>query len=233
MAEKLRILVVEDDMDIQELVRYNLQKTGYQVESAFDGESGLQKTLIFRPNLILLDIMMPKLNGIEACRRLKADSVTAGIPVVFMTAKTEEGNIITGLDAGAQDYICKPFSIRVLLARVRACLRKVNPSISDEARPVLTYRTLEINPGLHTVKLRGAPIDLTATEFRLLYFLAEYPGRVYTREQIIDAVRGDDYAVTDRAVDVQVAGLRKKLGEFGEFVETVRGVGYRLREAGL
>ena len=120
MAEKLRILVVEDDMDIQELVRYNLQKTGYQVESAFDGESGLQKAVIFRPNLILLDIMMPKLNGIEACRRLKADSVTAGIPVVFMTAKTEEGNIITGLDAGAQDYICKPFSIRVLLARVRA-----------------------------------------------------------------------------------------------------------------
>jgi len=233
MAEKLRILVVEDDMDIQELVRYNLQKTGYQVESAFDGESGLQKTVIFRPDLILLDIMMPKLNGIEVCRRLKADSVTAGIPVVFMTAKTEEGNIITGLDAGAQDYICKPFSIRVLLARVRACLRKVNPSISDEARPVLTYRTLEINPGLHTAKLRGVPIDLTATEFRLLYFLAEYPGRVYTREQIIDAVRGDDYAVTDRAVDVQVAGLRKKLGEFGEFIETVRGVGYRLREAGL
>lgn len=233
MAEKLRILVVEDDMDIQELVRYNLQKTGYQVESAFDGESGLQKTVIFRPDLILLDIMMPKLNGIEVCRRLKTDSVTARIPVVFMTAKTEEGNIITGLDAGAQDYICKPFSIRVLLARVRACLRKVNPSISDEARPVLTYRTLEINPGLHTAKLRGVPVDLTATEFRLLYFLAEYPGRVYTREQIIDAVRGDDYAVTDRAVDVQVAGLRKKLGEFGEFIETVRGVGYRLREAGL
>lgn len=233
MAEKLRILVVEDDMDIQELVRYNLQKTGYHVESAFDGETGIQKTMVFKPDLILLDIMMPKLNGIEACRRLKADSATAGIPVVFMTAKTEEGNIITGLDAGAQDYICKPFNIRVLLARVRACLRKSNPSLSDDARPVVTYRALEINPGLHTVKLHGAPIDLTATEFRLLYFLAEYPGRVYTREQIIDAVRGDDYAVTDRAVDVQVAGLRKKLGDFGEFVETVRGVGYRLREAGL
>jgi len=230
MAAK-RILIIEDDIDIQELVRYNLEKSGYRVDYALDGEAGLKKAGLLLPDLVLLDIMMPRLDGLEVCRRLKAEPRTASIPVMMMTARGEESDIVTGLDAGAQDYICKPFSPRVLAARVRACLRRAGGRDEGEPEmPVLHYRDLMIDPRVYQVKMPTKTVNLTATEFKLLYFLAEHPGWVYTRDQIIDAVRGDDYAVTDRSVDVQVVGLRRKLEAYGECIETMRGVGYRLRE---
>ncbi len=227
--KKQKILVAEDEMDIQELVRYNLQKSGYDVESALDGEAALLKARTTAPDLILLDIMMPKLDGITVCKRLKADSVTSGIPVIMLTARVGEKDIVTGLESGASDYITKPFSMPVLNARVRACLRKAYGS-PDAVLPVVKYRAMEIDPQAHLARVRNERIDLTATEFRLIYFLAQNPGRVYSRDQLLDAVRGDDCAVTERAVDVQVVGLRKKLGEYGSYVETVRGFGYRLKE---
>lgn len=223
------ILVVEDEADILELLRYNLSREGYKVLSAADGQAALEVVRVKRPALILLDLMLPKLDGFEVCRALKQNPDTASIPVVMLTAKTEESDVVAGLELGAEDYIPKPFSVKVVIARVRAALRRrqAPPSGKDE---VVRIRELVIDPGRHEALLRGKPLDLTFTEFRLLHVLARRPGRVLTREQIVDAVRGEDYPVTDRAVDVQVVGLRRKLGPRADYIETVRGVGYRFRE---
>ncbi len=223
---KPHVLVVEDDADILELVCYNLNKEGYQVTRAMTGEEALQRVEEDPPNLLLLDLMLPEIDGLEVCRRLKRDPDTAIIPVIMLTAKGEESDIVSGLELGADDYITKPFSPRVLMARVHAVLRRNRRGMASEDE-VLTFDALTVHPGRHEVKYQGEVIPLTYSEFAILHLLARRPGWVFTRYRIVDAIRGEHYAVTERAVDVQIAGLRKKLGEAGEYVKTVRGVGYK------
>jgi two-component system phosphate regulon response regulator PhoB len=224
-----KILVVDDEEDILELVQYNLTKNGYTVVSVGTGEEALKAAKSESPDLILLDLMLPGVDGLEVCKILKADSRTSAIPIVMLTAKGEEADIVTGLELGADDYVTKPFSPRVLLARLRAVLRRRTRPLEDGTQ-VIKIHDLMIHPGRHEVLVRGKPVELTYTEFRLLHVLARRPGWVFTRSQIVDAVRGSDYPVTDRSVDVQIVGLRKKLGPCSEYIETVRGVGYRFRE---
>lgn len=226
---KEHILVVEDEDDIQELVRYNLAKEGYRVVQAISGEEGFKAAKSSKPDLIVLDLMLPGLDGLEVCRLLKADPKTSHTPIVILTAKGEEADVVTGLELGADDYITKPFSPKVLVARLRAVLRRKARESVDEAAP-LKIREIVIHPGRHEVLVKGKPVQLTFTEFQLLHFLAKRPGWVFTRQQIVDEIKGEDYPVTDRSVDVQVVGLRKKLGPCGECIETVRGVGYRFKE---
>ena len=227
---KETILVVEDEEDIQELVRYNLAKEGHRVLLAGTGEDGLRAARTELPGLILLDLMLPGVDGLEVCRILKAAAKTRHIPVVMLTAKGEESDVVAGLELGADDYITKPFSPKVLIARMRAVLRRRAASSADSGDSPVKAHDLVIHPGRHEVVHRGKSIDLTATEFKLLHFLARRPGWVFTRQQIVDGVKGEDYPVTDRAVDVQIVGLRKKLGSAGDLIETVRGVGYRFKE---
>jgi len=226
---KERILVVDDEEDILELVRYNLTREGYRVVGALSGEEALKKARLEALDLIVLDLMLPGIDGLEVAKKLKANEKTRHIPIVMLTAKGEEADIVTGLELGADDYITKPFSPRVLLARVRTALRRTTGKPEDDTT-VVNIRELEIHPGRRSVLAAGKPVDLTYTEFQVLYILARRPGWVFTRGQIVDAVRGDDYPVTDRSVDVQIVGLRKKLGTCGKYIETVRGVGYRFRE---
>ena len=227
---KEKILVVDDEEDILELVRYNLAREGYQVACVASGEEALVKAKNEVPDVILLDLMLPGLDGLDVCRRLKSNPVTAGIPIVMLTAKGEDVDMVTGLELGADDYVIKPFSPRVLLARIKALLRRKVQKIEDDSS-VVRIHDLTINPARHEISLSGRPIELTATEFRILHFLARRPGWVFSRDQIISAIRGGDYPVTDRSVDVQIVGLRKKLGEkAGSWIETVRGVGYRFKE---
>jgi two-component system alkaline phosphatase synthesis response regulator PhoP len=224
------ILIIEDDDDIREVVRFHLTRDGYQVFEAADGDKGLQAGQVRLPDVILLDLMLPGRDGLEVCRLLKQDSKTRHIPVIILTAKSEDSDIVTGLELGAEDYITKPFSNKILLARVRAVLRRHKEGAQPADQAVLRIHDLIINPGRREVLLRQKPIDLTFTEFAILHALARRPGWVLTREQIVDAVRGADYAVTDRAVDVQIVGLRRKLGAKADYIDTVRGVGYRFKE---
>jgi two-component system phosphate regulon response regulator PhoB len=226
---KQRILVVDDEEDLLELVRYNLAKEGYQVTCLATGEEALEEARKLLPDLIVLDLLLPTVDGLEVCRRLKADSKTKHIPVIMLTAKTEEADVVAGLELGAEDYVTKPFSPRVLIARVRAVLRRRTIEPPDD-RSVVRIHELVVDPGRHEVLLAGEKLDLTYTEFALLHFLSRKPGWTFTRSQIVDAVKGGDYPVTERSVDVQVAGLRKKLGDHSEYVQTVRGVGYRFKE---
>jgi DNA-binding response OmpR family regulator len=226
---KDKILAIDDEEDILELLRFNLTKEGYQVCSASTGEEALSLARAERPDLVLLDLMLPGIDGLEVARRLKADPITRNMPIVMLTAKGEESDIVAGLELGAEDYITKPFSRKVLVARLRAVLRRKEEKAVDEAAS-LKIHDLIIHPGRHEVLVQGKPIPLTFTEFGILNFLARRPGWVFTRSQIVDAVKGDDYFVTDRAVDVQVVGLRKKLGSASRLIETVRGVGYRFKE---
>ncbi len=226
---KEKILLVEDAEDILELVRYNLAKEGFQVRCAMSGEEALNAVRQTAFDLILLDIMLPGMDGLEICRRLRRDAATAHIPVIMLTAKSEETDIVVGLELGADDYITKPFSPRVLTARIRAALRRAQQTDQDEQADILSLGGLQIDRSRHEVLVNGEPVRLTATEFSLLNCLAKRPGWVFSRYQIVEAVRGEDYSVTDRAVDVQIVGLRKKLGDLGSYIETVRGVGYRFR----
>ncbi|MGD1975060.1 MAG: response regulator transcription factor [Desulfobacterales bacterium] len=227
---KERILVVDDEEDILELVRYNLAKEGYHVTGALTGEDALKKAKVEAFDLIVLDLMLPGIDGLEVAKRLKNNSKTESVPIVMLSAKGEEADIVTGLELGADDYITKPFSPRIMVARVRTALRR---KISNKlvARSAIHIFELEIHPGRRSVLAAGRPVDLTFTEFQVLHLLAQRPGWVFTRSMIVDAVRGDDYPVTDRSVDVQIVGLRKKLGDCGKYIETVRGVGYRMKEA--
>jgi two-component system phosphate regulon response regulator PhoB len=229
MAQE-KILIVEDEEDVLELVRYNLEKNGYLTECAMTGREALSRAKSGVPDLVLLDLMLPQIDGLEVCRLLKADAETAALPVVMLTAKGTEADIVAGLEMGADDYITKPFSPRVLLARVKAVLRRQEmPAETDKT--LLRIHDIEIDPGKRRVTVRGKEAKLTSTEFNLLRFLAARPGWVFTRYQIVDAIHGNDYPVTDRSIDVQVVGLRKKLGTAGKYIETVRGVGYRFEEA--
>jgi len=228
MAQK-HLLVVEDEDDIRELLRYNLVKEGYQVTAAASGEEALKAVQGALPDLMLLDLMLPGMDGLEVCRSLKQESATRNLPVVMLTAKGEEADIVAGLELGADDYVTKPFSLRVLLARLRAVLRRRGAPPSAETDPFIIHE-IAIHPGRHEVLVQGRPVDLTATEFRLLNSMARRPGWVFTRNQIVNKVHGDDYPVTERAVDVQMVGLRKKLGPAGKYLETVRGIGYRFKD---
>ena len=226
---KSTIVVVEDEEDFYEVVRYNLEKEGFHVHGAFSGEIAQQKITEHQPDLVLLDLMLPGISGLDLCRKLKQQDDTRQIPIIMVTAKTEDSDIVAGLELGAEDYITKPFSPRVLIARVRSVLRRQKIGVIDESN-IINFDGILINPGQHKVSINDTRLDLTPSEFRILHFLARRPGWVYTRDQIIDAVRGEGYAITDRAIDVQVVGLRKKMGEFGAWIETVRGIGYRFRE---
>ena len=226
---KEKILVVDDEEDILELVKHHLVREGYRVVCAETGEKALTRAREASIDLIVLDLMLPGMDGLEITKVLKSDSKTRHIPIVMLTAKGEEADIVTGLELGGDDYITKPFSPRVLLARVKAMLRR-HPRETDDDTAVIQIHDLVIHPGRRNVTINRQTIDLTFTEFQVLYFLAKRPGWVFTRTQIVDAVRGDDYPVTDRSVDVQIVGLRKKLGEYGKYIETVRGVGYRFCE---
>lgn len=226
---KNRILVVDDEADILELVRYNLQKDGYEVICVESGEDALDSVSEGKPELIVLDLMLPGMGGLDVCRKLKGNPQSRDIPIIMLTAKGEDADIVAGLELGSDDYVTKPFSPRVLLARIRAVLRRNSQGIPDEVSLVQIH-DITINPVRHEVLVKDRPVVLTATEFRILHFLARRPGWVFSRDQLIRAVRGEDYPVTDRSVDVQIVGLRKKLGEAGNVIETVRGVGYRLKE---
>lgn len=227
---KEKILVVDDEEDIRELVKYNLAREGFKVFSASTGEKALKKARSKLLDLIVLDLMLPGIDGLEVTKILKNDPKTEHIPIIILTAKGEEADIVTGLELGADDYITKPFSPRVLVARTRAVIRRKTKEPTDEPSEIEIH-DLVIHPGRHEVLLKGTPVDLTYTEFQVLYSLARRPGWVFTRSQIVDAVRGDDYPVTERSVDVQIVGLRKKLGVYGKYIETVRGVGYRFKES--
>lgn len=227
---KENILVVDDEADILELVRYNLSREGYRVTVASTGEEALKKISLEGADLIVLDLMLPGMDGLEVTRRLRANTKTAHIPIIMLTAKGEEADVVAGLELGADDYITKPFSPRIVTARVKAVVRRQQKEPED-GDPIIRIHDLVIHPGRREVLAKGEPIQLTYTEFQVLQYLARRPGWVATRTQIVDAVRGDDYPVTDRSVDVQIVGLRKKLGEFGHYIETVRGVGYKFKEA--
>jgi two-component system phosphate regulon response regulator PhoB len=229
MAAKERLLVVDDEEDILELVRYNLSKEGYDVTCAASGETALQQARRDLPDLILLDLMLPGVGGLDVCKLLKGDERTARVPIVMLTAKSEESDVVLGLEMGADDYITKPFSPRVVSARVRAVLRRKRAE-PVTAEQTIRVRDLILHPGRREVLVKGAPVELTFTEFSVLHTLARRPGWVFTRSQIVDAVRGDDDPVTDRSVDVQIVSLRKKLGPCAGYIDTVRGVGYRLKE---
>jgi two-component system phosphate regulon response regulator PhoB len=227
---KERILVVEDEEDILELVRYNLSREGYQVLGVTSGEKALKTAKSEPPDMIVLDLMLPGLDGLEVAKALKKDSRTQDIPIIMLTAKGEEADIVTGLELGADDYVTKPFSPRILTARIKTVLRRGKDAKKTDDTSVIQIHDLVLHPGRREARVEGEFVELTFTEFQVLYYLASRPGWVFTRFQIIDAVRGDDYPVTDRSVDVQIVGLRKKLGPYGKYIETVRGVGYRFRE---
>ncbi len=223
------ILIVEDEAEIQELLRYNLAKEGYHVLAARTGEEGLRLAERESADLMILDLMLPGMDGLEVCRRLKRDPESRALPIVMLTAKGEESDVVTGLEMGADDYITKPFSPRVLLARLRAVLRRQHEAPVDEDATIRVHNLL-ICPGRFEVQVDGETVPLTTTEFRVLHVLARRPGWAFTRYQIADLVHGEENVVTDRSVDVQIVGLRKKLGSAGKHIETIRGVGYRFRE---
>jgi two-component system phosphate regulon response regulator PhoB len=225
-----KLLVVDDEEDIRVLLKFNLAREGYQVTCADSGEEALPLAKTATPDLILLDLMLPGIDGIDVAKQLKRDPGTRHIPIIMLTAKSEEKDILTGLEIGADDYVTKPFSARILLARIRAALRNLKMHSKDEDPSVIRIQDLIIHKGHRTVHLGEEPIPLTLVEFEILYALAKQPGWVKTRSQIIDAVHGEDYSVSDRSVDVQIVGLRKKLGNGGRYIETVRGLGYRLKE---
>lgn len=224
-----RILVVDDERDILELIRFNLEREGFSVFTVDTGEAALSQTRRVEPRLVVLDLMLPGLDGMEVCRRLKEDDATRAIPVLMLTAKTEDSDIVTGLEAGADDYVTKPFSPKVLVARIRAILRRETAEADDDDRQIVSVHGIRIDVSQHEVWIDDRQVHLSATEFAILLFLARNPGWVFSRNKIIDTVKGKDYPVTERSVDVQILGLRKKLGDKGKLVQTVRGVGYRLR----
>ena len=224
-----RVLAIEDDKDILELIAYNLERDGYEVIGVSSGEDGLAVAGSKGPDLVLLDLMLPGIDGLEVCRRLKADPDTAHLPVIIVSAKGEESDIVAGLELGADDYVTKPFSPKVLIARIRAVQRR-REKVPVSEDDVLRIDEMVIHPGRHEVMVGDERVDLTFTEFRVLHILARRRGWVFTRHQIVDAIHGESYPVTDRAVDVHIVALRKKLGAAGDRVETVRGVGYRFKD---
>ena len=227
--EPHKILVVEDEQDIRELIHFNLFKEKYEVAIAADGEEALKVAEEFKPNLILLDLMLPLKDGISVCKEVREKSELTDTSIIMLTAKGEEEDVVKGLEAGADDYITKPFSPKILLARIKAALRKSKGS-DHNSGSVREIFNLKIDVEKRKVLKDGAELVLTYSEFQILTLLSDSPGKVFTRSQIVDLIRGTNHAITDRSVDVQIVGLRKKLQESGELIETVRGVGYRFKE---
>jgi phosphate regulon transcriptional regulator PhoB len=225
-----KIVVIEDEDDILEVIAYNLKREGYEVITSTSGEDGLEKIEKASPQLVVLDLMLPEIDGIELCRKLKSDPLTQSIPVIMVTAKGEETDIVLGLGVGADDYITKPFSPREMVARVKAVLRRSRSKPDTERRERIALEGVVIDPQRHDVKVDGESIVMTATEFRLLHFLASHPGRVFTRDHLLARVIGEEAIVIDRNIDVHVRAIRKKLGARRDLIETIRGVGYRFRD---
>jgi len=228
--EARTILVVEDEVDILNLIAYNLEKEGYSVLKATTGEDGFKLARDRKPDLVLLDLMLPGVDGLDICKRLKAEGTTSGIPIIMVSARGEESDVVVGLELGADDYVSKPFSPRILLARVRSVLRRAASGKQDLEERIIQSGSIRIDRARHEVRCDDEVVDLSATEFGILEYLAANPGWVFSRNQIIRAVKGEDYPVTERAVDVQILALRKKLGSAGDMIETVRGIGYRFKE---
>jgi two-component system alkaline phosphatase synthesis response regulator PhoP len=231
-----KIIAIEDEPDLLEVVRYNLAREGFEVQGSENGEQGLALIRKSHPDLVLLDLMLPGMDGLEICRQVKYDPATRNIPIIIISAKGEETDIVLGLELGADDYMVKPFSPRELIARVRAVLRRgagqAEMSNGDD-EPPLTYEGLQIHPSRHEVLVDGATVPFTATEFRLLHRLASRPGRVYTREQLLKHVVGEDVVILERNIDVHIRAVRKKLGPYSDLIGTIRGVGYRFMDIGM
>ena len=225
---RAHILVVDDEADLLELVQYNLAAAGYDVTCVGSGEEALAAVGSVRPDLVILDVLLPGIDGLDVCKALKGDAQTSAIPIVMLTARGEEADIVAGLEVGADDYLPKPFSPRVLLARIKAALRRRRTNPVPDA-DMIVRGGLVISPGEHDVRVYNQSIRLTPTEFRVLQLLAQRPGWVFTRYQIVGWARGTDISVTDRSVDVRMATLRRKLGRFHEMIETTRGIGYRFK----
>jgi two-component system phosphate regulon response regulator PhoB len=231
---KVNVLVVEDEADIQQLVSYNLIRAGFHVTCADSGEEALERLRTEEIDCVLLDLMLPGMGGLEVCaamRKVEAN-LQRSIPIIMLTAKGEEEDVVAGLERGADDYITKPFSPKVLVARIKAVIKRAyteQGEADDSRKSIIVLDGLEIDKGRHEVKVNGAEVQLTTTEFSILSLLAAKPGWVFTRQQIIDFARGYDFLITPRAIDVQIFGLRKKLHEYGKMIETVRGIGYRYR----
>ena len=226
--KKPKIVVIEDEVDILEVITYNLSKEGFDVCSALDGEEGLALIKKEVPDLVLLDLMLPGLDGIEICRKLKTDYSTRSIPIIMVTAKGEESDIVLGLGMGADDYMVKPFRPRELMARIRSVLRR--GEFIEEGEGVVSIDELVIDINRHEVKLEGKIIVLTAMEFKLLHFLASHPGQVFTRENLLNHISSDDTFIIDRNIDVHIRSIRKKLDKHRELIETIHRVGYRFRD---
>jgi two-component system, OmpR family, alkaline phosphatase synthesis response regulator PhoP len=225
---KRSVLVIDDEEDLIDLIRYNLVREGFNIIAARDGESGLSLAFQKRPDLVVIDLMLPGIDGFEVCRSLRAESKTSQIPIIMLTAKASESDRIVGLELGADDYITKPFSPGELTARVKALLRRTTAFHQPPA--ILKRGNLTIDLDSHEVSCGSASVELTATEYRLLQFMASNPGRVYTRDAIIDGAMGREVTVLDRTVDVHIMSLRRKLGNCGKRIETLRGFGYRFRQ---
>lgn len=221
------ILVVDDEPDLVELIGYNLEQQGHSVVRAANGSEAIKLAKARQPDLIVLDVMMPEINGIEVARRLRSQTETASIPIIMLTAKSEEANELEGLGAGADDYITKPFSMQVLLARIEALSRRTGGSGSNSRSSVLSLGPVSIDLDEHQVSVDGNPIALTITEFRLLAALIAHQGKVMTRPGLISSAIGPGVTVTERTIDVHVTALRKKIAPHSAMISTVRGVGYR------
>jgi two-component system alkaline phosphatase synthesis response regulator PhoP len=220
---KLNILIVDDEADILDFLEYNLKKAGYNTVTANSGRKCFDMIAIQAPDLILLDLMMPGISGVDVCRKIKANSKLKDIPIIMLTAKTTEKDIITGLNSGADDYVVKPFSLNVLIARIKAQLRRINTKNDG----VLTVGSLIVNPETREVLINNESIELTYSRFEILMLFIKNPGTVFSRKEIVKAVRGENYPVTERAIDVHIVEMRKLLKEYGDCIKTVRGVGYK------
>ena len=226
----MKILIIEDEKDIVQALEYNLKKEGFEVSKAYDGLQGSKLIASLLPDIILLDLMLPGIDGLEILRRAKKEPKTENIPVIILTAKSQEADRVVGLELGADDYITKPFSVRELIARVKTVLKRYGVK-SEPMSPTLKFGTLEINSDNHEVKAGGKPVELTAKEFSLLHYLASNKGKVVGRERLLDAVWGIDVAIETRTVDVHIRRIRAKLEPHAdEYIDTVRGVGYRFRD---
>ena len=226
------IVIVEDEADIREILEYNLERESYNVLTAPDGKQGLALIRKKIPTLVLLDLMLPKLDGLEVCRQLKDNAETASIPIIMVTARGEENDIVMGLDLGADDYIVKPFSPKELLARVKAVIRRRVLQGDGLPRQRIEHDGVVMDMERHEVKVDQVPVSFTASELKLLYFLASHPGLVFTRDQLLNKIAGRDEFIVDRNIDVHIQAVRKKLGHYRYLIETIRGVGYRFKDEG-
>lgn len=230
MKKPQKILVVEDDLALQELMRFNLEEDGWDVTVADSGETALLQIVDILPDMILLDLMLPGMGGKQVCRQVRRYPKTCEIPIIMISAMRTDRDVIDGLEMGADDYVMKPFSPEVLLARIQAVMRRCHKRQPEDDSASISAHNLEIDPLQYSLKVDGKPVSVTHTDFLILKLLAEEPGRVHTRRQIIDAVHDTDVDISERSVDVQIVGLRRKIGSAGKYIETVRGVGYRLKK---